>query len=250
MSALAALRTEDDDAGTRMWLVDLDADGQGPLGEARPTQEERERCAQFADAAAGSRFLRSRLAVRDVLGRWLSVPPARLRLACTPGGKPYLPDHPGRHISWSRSQRLLLVGASVRGEVGVDIEWARPVSAAEEVLATVRPGLPAPADPAAFLPAWTLLEAAVKATGRGLARGAKEVDLAFGPGGTVTLSGIRGHGPGTWRGRTRLLPAGDGVPAAVAALVTRSAARAGRDGGRPAAGTPLSPSDEPRSSRT
>ncbi|MFI8993962.1 4'-phosphopantetheinyl transferase family protein [Streptomyces sp. NPDC053542] len=201
-----------------VWVVDLD--GGGAL-EAGPTEEERRRAAALTDAASARRFLRSRLAVRDLLGRRLGVSPARLRVAYTPSGKPYLPDHPEQHISWSRSGRLLLAGADDAGPVGVDIERLRPVPAALDVLASVYPALPVTADPAAFLPAWTLLEAAVKATGRGLASGAAEVALALGPGDAVTLRGISGHGPGTWHGRTELLPARDGLPAAVTAVVTR-----------------------------
>ncbi|MER7395562.1 4'-phosphopantetheinyl transferase superfamily protein [Streptomyces sp. NPDC000151] len=204
-----------------VWLVDLD--GGGDL-EARPTEAERRRAAAFTDAAPARRFLRSRRAVRDLLGRRLGISPAGLRVAYTPSGKPYLPDHREQHISWSRSGRLLLVGADDRGPVGVDIERLRPVPAALDVLAAVYPALPATADPAAFLPAWTLLEAAVKATGRGLARGAAEVGLALGPGGTVALRGISGHGPGAWYGRTELLPSRNGLPAAMTAVVTRGAA--------------------------
>ncbi len=198
----------------------MDLDGGGGL-EARPTEAERRRATAFTDVASARRFLRSRLAVRDLLGRRLGVSPARLRVAYTASGKPYLPDHPEQHISWSRSGRLLLAGADDGGPVGVDIERLRPVPAALDVLAAVYPALPATADPAAFLPAWTLLEAAVKATGRGLARGAAEVGLALGPGSTVTLRGISGHGPGAWHGRTELLPARDGLPAAVTAVVSR-----------------------------
>ncbi len=85
--------------------------GPAPAGRARPTEAERQRGNAFTAAAATRRFLRSRPAVRDLLGRWLGVPAAELRLAYTPLGKPYLPDHPGLHVSWSRSGPLLLVGA-------------------------------------------------------------------------------------------------------------------------------------------
>ncbi|WP_223733853.1 4'-phosphopantetheinyl transferase family protein [Streptomyces purpurogeneiscleroticus] len=203
-----------------VWVVDLDGEGGSDGLAARPTEEERRRAAALTDAVAARRFLRSRLVVRDLLGRRLGVPPASLRVAYTPSGKPYLPDHPEQHISWSRSGRLLLAGADDK-PVGVDIERLRPVPAALDVLATVYPALPATAEPAAFLPAWTLLEAAVKATGRGLARGAAEVGLALGPGGAVTLRGISGHGPGGWYGRTEVLPARDGLPGAVTAVVSR-----------------------------
>ncbi|MEU0069481.1 4'-phosphopantetheinyl transferase superfamily protein [Streptomyces sp. NPDC006332] len=210
----------------RTWLVDLDdldADEPDRADEGVLTEEERWRGAQFAHPLPARRFLRSRLAVRHLLGERLGVPPAELRIARLPDGKPYLPDHAGLHISWSRSGGLLLLGASGSGSIGVDIEVRRPVPSPLNVLATVYPDLPAAARPESFLPAWTLLEAAVKATGRGLSRGARDVDLRFEATGEVTLRGIRGPGPGpgAWSGRTDVLPARTGTPAAVVAVVVR-----------------------------
>ncbi|CAM5560374.1 4'-phosphopantetheinyl transferase Sfp [Streptomyces alboniger] len=205
----------------RTWLVDLDADEPAQAGEGALTEAERRRGAEFAHELPARRFLRSRLAVRQLLGEWLGVAPMELRIACLPGGKPYLPDHPELHVNWSRSEGLLLLGASGSGAIGVDIERQRAVPTPLNVLATVYPELPAAAHPESFLPAWTLLEAAVKATGRGLSRGARDVDLQFGATGEVALRGIRGHGPDTWSGRTDVLPARDGAPAAVVAVVVQ-----------------------------
>ncbi|MEW2065611.1 4'-phosphopantetheinyl transferase superfamily protein [Streptomyces sp. NPDC007346] len=214
------------------WLVDLDEhawspgrhphSGALPRGRACATPEENRRAAEFTHASAARRFLRARLAVRELLGERLAVSPAGLRIARTTAGKPYLPDHPHLHISWSRSDQLLLLAAAGTGPIGVDIEWLRPMPAALDVLATVYPALPVTADPEVFLPAWTLLEAAVKATGLGLSRGAKDVDLALGPGSAVSLRGIAGHGPpDAWYGRAEPLAASGALPSAVAAVVTR-----------------------------
>ncbi|WSQ10893.1 4'-phosphopantetheinyl transferase superfamily protein [Streptomyces sp. NBC_01231] len=208
----------------RTWLVDLDADEPALAGEGALTEAERRRGAQFAHTLPARRFRRSRLAVRHLLGERLGVAPSELRIASLPGGKPYLPDHPGLHVNWSRSEGLLLLGASGSGPIGVDIEWQRPVPTPLDVLAAVYPALPADAGPESFLPAWTLLEAAVKATGRGLSRGAREVDLQFDATGEVALRGIRGQGPDTWSGRTEVLPARAGVPVAVVAVVVQGEA--------------------------
>ncbi|WP_030260766.1 hypothetical protein [Streptomyces violens] len=72
----------------------------------------------------------------------------------------------------------------------------RPAPAALDVLVAVYPALPATANPA-------------------------EVGLALGPGSEVTLRGISGHEPGGWYGRTEVLPARDGLPGAVTAVVSR-----------------------------
>lgn len=236
------------------WLVDLDEHAWSPAhrtgqgGTARATPEEDRRAAEFTCASTTRRFLRARLVVRQLLGERLAVSPAELRVAHTPDGKPFLPDHPQLHINWSRSERLLLLAAADTGPIGVDIERLRPVPAAMDALATIYPALPVTADPETFFPAWTLLEASVKATGLGLARGAKDVDLAFGPGGTVSLRGILGHGPSdAWFGRTEPLEARGALPAAVAAVVTRDRPPVslnlllGRDG----PGRATAPQDEP-----
>ncbi|UQA92160.1 4'-phosphopantetheinyl transferase family protein [Streptomyces halobius] len=203
------------------WLVNLDAKEPTWARDGALTEEERRRGAEFADTLLARRFLRSRLTVRHLLGERLSVPPAELHIAYHPGGKPYLPDHAGLQISWSRSESLLLLGASSSGPIGVDIERQRPVPTPLDVLATVYPALPAAVGPESFLPAWTLLEAAVKATGRGLSRGARDVDLVFDVMGAVALRGIRGRGLGAWSGRTGVLPAQGGTPAAVVAVVVQ-----------------------------
>lgn len=205
----------------RTWLVDLDANASAWAGAGVLTEAELRRGAQFADILLARRFLRSRLAVRDLLGEWLSVSADELRIAYLPGGKPYLPDHAGLHVSWSRSEGLLLLGVSGSGRIGVDIERQRPVPTPLDVLATVYPALPAAVGPESFLAAWTLLEAAVKATGRGLSHGARDVDLLFEDTGEVILRDIRGQGPETWSGRTDALPARGGAPAAVVAVVVQ-----------------------------
>ncbi|MFF1560500.1 4'-phosphopantetheinyl transferase family protein [Streptomyces sp. NPDC058279] len=210
------------------WLVDLDrvvpTDISDPAGPADAlaglTEDELRRGAEFVHARAAHRFFRARLTVRRLLADRLGLDPRDLRIHYDPAGKPYLPDRPGTHISWSRSDGLLLLGATETGPVGVDVELVRPDATNMDVLSFVYPAVPATATPRTFFHAWTLLEAAVKATGRGLARGAREVDLDFGPGGTVALRGITGHGPHPWHGHTSLHPIRPSAPSALTAFVS------------------------------
>ncbi|MGK5628523.1 4'-phosphopantetheinyl transferase family protein [Streptomyces sp. URMC 123] len=195
------------------WLVDLAAHGPAPPGRDLAgllAEDERRRAAAFVHEEPARRFVAARLALRELLGSRLGERPGAVRIAGTPAGKPYLPDHPGLGLSWSRSRDLLLLALAENAPVGVDIEELTEVPEAAEVLATVCPALPAVRDAVTFLRAWTLLEAAVKATGRGLAHGAREVDLALDAGGGVTLRGIAG---GVWPSTTRWLTPGSGPPA-------------------------------------
>jgi 4'-phosphopantetheinyl transferase len=204
------------------WLVDLEADATAASPETYAgilTADELVRGAAYLYEPSASRFLRARLAIRRLLARRLGESPGTVRIVCTPMGKPYLPDHPWLHVNWSRSEDLLLLGMAEHEPIGVDVEWLRAVPSAADVLATVYPQLPSSAKPEVFLPAWTILEAAVKATGRGLADGARDVVLDFAPDGTVALGGITGPGGGPWHGRTELLTVTGHSRSAVAAFV-------------------------------
>ncbi|MFF4371325.1 4'-phosphopantetheinyl transferase family protein [Streptomyces sp. NPDC001594] len=206
------------------WLVDLDQVAPQDISAHYPeglTEEELRRGAEFVHARAAHRFFRARLTVRRLLAERLGIAAHDLRIHYDPAGKPYLPDQPGTHVSWSRSDGLLLLGATETGPIGVDVELVRPAGSSLDVLAFVYPGVPDGVGADTFFHAWTLLEAAVKATGRGLADGAREVDLAFGPDGSVTLRGISGHGPLPWHGHTALQPTRQDCPWAMTAFVSR-----------------------------
>ncbi|MFJ9343363.1 4'-phosphopantetheinyl transferase family protein [Streptomyces sp. NPDC101733] len=206
------------------WLVDLDRVDPHDISPHYPeglTEEELRRGAEFVHARAAHRFYRARLTVRRLLADRLGLPAHELRIHYDPAGKPYLPDRPATHVSWSRSDGLLLLGATESGPIGVDVELVRPATANLDVLAFVYPGVPADASPETFFHAWTLLEASVKATGRGLTEGARDVDLGFGPDGSVTLRGITGHGAPPWYGHTTLQATRSAAPWAMTAFVSR-----------------------------
>ncbi|MGW4512532.1 4'-phosphopantetheinyl transferase family protein [Streptomyces sp. NPDC004393] len=215
------------------WLVDLRAAEHAWDDEVRRGElsaEEVRRAERFRSPAAAVTYVRARSTVRRVLARRLGEHPATVRIAAAPGGRPALPDHPHWHVSWSRSAEVLLVAVRRGAPVGVDVEVMRLVPSPAKVLRTVYPHTPVLADlgePEAFFSAWTLLEAAVKATGRGLARGGRDVRLYRPPGARrCALAGIRDAGTAPWCGRTdqfELPSAGRGASSArvMTAVVTR-----------------------------
>lgn len=112
-----------------------------------------------------------------------------------PGGKPFFPDHPGRHFSLSHSGSLALCALADR-PVGADIEVVRPRSA--RLPAYVYRGaeydrfLTLGGDWGAFYTLWTETESILKYTGEGL-RALRRTAL---PAGCV-LTNLSGEG---WRG--------------------------------------------------
>jgi phosphopantetheinyl transferase len=93
-------------------------------------------------------------------------------------GKPSLSDH-ALHLNWSHTRGALLLALSHAGPVGVDIEAPRCLSAAllkrcfsepEQALCAEQPAL--------ALQYWCLKEALVKASGRGIAAGLRQLDVS------------------------------------------------------------------------
>ncbi|MFE0774929.1 4'-phosphopantetheinyl transferase family protein [Streptomyces sp. NPDC058861] len=149
--------------------------------------EERARAARFRFPADADRHRVAHVLLRLVLGRHVGEPPGRLvllRRPCAgcggPHGKPYLRGHDAAHFSLSHAgDRVLVAVAAV--PVGVDVETVPEAGLVRDMAGALHPreraeldALPAAARPAAFARCWTRKEAALKASGTGLARGAAE----------------------------------------------------------------------------
>ncbi|MFJ5264904.1 4'-phosphopantetheinyl transferase family protein [Streptomyces sp. NPDC088387] len=215
-------------AGAEGWLIAVGDTADGVWDDARCRADlsamEIRRAERFVRASAAVTYVRVRSAIRTVLGQALGEAPARVRIGVAPGGGPVLPDHPDRSVSWSTSAGVLLVALCRGARIGVDVEAVRPVESPAKVLRTFYPKAHALGDfrePETFFSAWTLLEAAVKATGRGLARGAREVQL-YRPVGSdrCALAGIRDAGGVAWSGRTDRFAVPGSAAEVMTAMVT------------------------------
>ena len=160
--------------GVHIWRAALDDPGWP--GAAELPAEERERARRFLHEQAARRWVASRWALRRVLGDYLEVAPAEVRLEIADRGKPRLVGGEGPLFSLSHSHGLALVAVAER-EVGVDVER---IDFDRDLLALARRGLAAadaeligaarPAGRAAvFYAAWTRHEARLKCLGSGLA---------------------------------------------------------------------------------
>lgn len=176
-------------AGLQVWMVDLDQPFTGGLRPDMLPPDEQERAARFRFDEHRQRFLRARIALREILGDVLRCPPESIGLLVTEGGKPeLLRPMADLHFNLSHSDGLALIAVSSEGPVGVDLEWMRPVQdlaelAREHFTAQEAEGLLAlPADErlATFLRVWTRKEACLKAWGVGLEWPGRDLDVGLG----------------------------------------------------------------------
>ena len=154
--------------------------------EALLPREERDQVDRYRQPDDRQRALLGRGVLRLVLGAWLDLDPASLRLAAGPHGKPELvepgapsPQFKTPQFNISHSGDLVLLAFHATNPVGVDVERQRPpdwdwlpiarrcldVAEVEALLA-----LPAAEAARVFTEAWCDLEAGLKARGVGLAR--------------------------------------------------------------------------------
>jgi 4'-phosphopantetheinyl transferase len=176
-----------------VWRADLTAVPEA-LGELLDA-DEHARAARFASARDAERWRRSHGLLRTLVGGYLQLEPASLRLSAGEHGKPALAEDTGRagvgapcepaeartasrrlSFNMSHSAHLALYAFSRAGAVGVDVELARPrideVAIAARMLGAYEAQRLRALDPVRrkreFLRAWTRHEATLKCVGIGI----------------------------------------------------------------------------------
>lgn len=163
-----------------VWRIRLDIPNwtaqlqRGPLSE-----DEVGRARRFRFEADRRRFMVCRAAVRAILGGYLGMDPRELVFGAGTYGKPFLDAALYRTrvcFNVSDSYELALVGVSRERELGVDVEFLRPLDGLDDIAArhfSPREHLalrrvPPEARGRAFFTCWTLKEAYLKACGTGM----------------------------------------------------------------------------------
>ena len=139
------------------------------------TDADRQRAAEISSLPQRAAFLAARKALRELLGARLGCPPAAVTIISGPDGKPRLASG-NIEFSLSRRDRWCAVALSADASVGIDVEPVRPLAGMDEIVAEFFPPVARNAFASAapdqrlivFFRWWTRIEAAVKATGRGL----------------------------------------------------------------------------------
>jgi 4'-phosphopantetheinyl transferase len=174
-----------------VWRVRLDLEEAKRDALSRSlSAEERERAARFHFDRDRHRFQVARGVLRELLGLYLGIAPARVELGVGPGGKPILREWAeGLRFNLSHSGGRALLAFARGRELGVDLEAEREipemVSLAENFFSAAEAAawraLSPEERPAAFFRAWTRKEAFLKATGDGLFRALDSFDVSLGP---------------------------------------------------------------------
>ena len=172
----------------QIWRIDLDdtpekSGGRKVLLEQATsvlTTDERERAARMRVGGPQEEFMVGRGCLRHLLGAALRCAPAAVALEKAEHGKPFVRTSPGffgPSFNVAHSHGIILIGLSMVGEIGVDVEIidstidlegvARTAFHVEEVARVHRAStLEERVD--VFYRCWTRKEALAKADGRGL----------------------------------------------------------------------------------
>jgi 4'-phosphopantetheinyl transferase len=174
------------------------------------TPDERVRAERFYFEQHRQHFIVGRGVLRAILASYLGIEPAALRFHYGPRGKPALQSRPngpsdavGRgplQFNMAHSHGIVLYAVAQHRELGVDVEYVRPVAQAGRIVEryftarenAVYCALPADQQPAAFFNGWTRKEAYLKARGDGLARPLSQVEVSLAPGEPARLLSIGG----------------------------------------------------------
>jgi 4'-phosphopantetheinyl transferase len=161
-----------------VWSVHLDAPATLATALAAClSADERDRLEACVTDDARRRFTMGRAALRHVLSLYTGTEPVDVRLLRGEYGKPLLDTRDDLHFSMTHSGEAALI-AVARAAVGVDMEHDRVPRRSDRIASRlfhpqtvlVLASLPPERRDAAFLDAWTLREAHVKAVGGGLFR--------------------------------------------------------------------------------
>lgn len=164
--------------------------------------DEAERANRFYFERDRKHFTAGRGILRTILGQYLDLNPAQIQFCYTSRGKPGLANTGETlYFNLSHSKGLALYGVSRDFNLGIDLEYMRPMSDLEQLAKrffsigeyTAIASLPDNEKQGAFFQAWTCKEAYLKATGDGLAGGLAEVEVSLIPGEAARLLSIAGN---------------------------------------------------------
>ncbi len=154
------------------------------------SQAERQRASAFVHRVDRERFVVAHGALRKLAGCYLGVAPEAVQFSETAYEKPCLEGalaESGLQFNLSHSQGYVLIAFARQRQVGVDLEWVRPLPDLEQIaIRTFSPAegaawmdLPSAERLAGFYRCWTRKEAFIKALGSGLSYPLKRFSVSL-----------------------------------------------------------------------
>lgn len=175
-----------------VWRIDLDQP-EVQLQNLATTlsSEEMARAERFYFQEHRQRFIAGRGILRTILGRYLDIQPLQVQFNYQHRGKPVLADtfaDSGLEFNLSHSQGLGLCAVNCTRQIGVDLEYIRPMSDLEALAKRfflpreyeMLRSLSANQQQEAFFRYWTCKEAYLKATGDGLSQ-LEQIEVSLTP---------------------------------------------------------------------
>lgn len=142
------------------------------------SEDEHARAARFKFERHQRRFIASQGYLRYILGQYLQQPPNLLEFGRTERGKPFLNALNAKKLKFnvSHSHELAVYAIMQKHEIGIDVEYLRPMPDAEQIATrffspheqNALLALPPEQRVRAFFACWTRKEAFIKAIGEGL----------------------------------------------------------------------------------
>jgi 4'-phosphopantetheinyl transferase len=184
----------------QLWSVRLDppAERVESLGRYL-SSDEWQRANRFRFERHRRQYVVGRGSLRLLLGEYLNTPPEQVFFTYGPRGKPFV-NAGGLFFNLSNSDERALVGFVREREIGVDVEYLKPMPDCEQIAERffseserlVLRGIPAERKEEAFFNCWTRKEAYLKAVGEGLAAPLDSFDVTLAPGEPPRMHTLRG----------------------------------------------------------
>jgi 4'-phosphopantetheinyl transferase len=162
---------------------------QAKIFSASLSDEEKARAGKLLKPSDRERFVFAHGMLRSILGYYVGYSPKQITFKNNAFGKPALADPADREdirFNLAHSGDVVLVAMSRRHEVGVDVEFMRPMSDVKQLISRnfslqekrYLDTLPADQLERAFFVHWTLKEAFIKGIGLGLSYPLEDFSIA------------------------------------------------------------------------
>lgn len=167
------------------------------------SSDEKSRGNRFINPKHRARYFVSHAILRDILSRYLQMPPGELGFIHSQHGKPYLLNLSNEYpvcFNMSHSHNMALFAVSLNKELGVDIEYIKKSIGGEKLAERFfmpseyqqLMSLPAAQRDIGFYRCWTLKEAYLKVIGKGLSYSLKNFEVNLLAKGWNCLLSVRG----------------------------------------------------------